>query len=231
MDSFELNKFAGALLGSVLLMMVVGLIGESIFHSEKPEQPGYVIEIAEAEETEEAAPEEAVASVLPMLASANIEAGVKVAKKCGSCHDFAEGGKNKIGPALYGVVNRAMGSVADFKYSGGMTELGEAGESWGYEELDGFLTKPKDYLSTTTMGFAGVKKIEDRANLIAYLRSLAATPADLPQPETVEPMPAADETPAADAAPESDTAAPADDQTPAIDPETDQPSETAPAAE
>jgi len=111
--------------------------------------------------------------------SADIVAGQKVAKKCLSCHTFEPGGKNKVGPALYDIVNRAMGITDGFSYSSTMKSVSE-GKTWDYESLNGFLYKPKAYMKGTAMGFVGVKKTADRANLIAYLRSLADSPAPLP---------------------------------------------------
>jgi len=183
MDSFEFNKIAGAILGTLVFVMGISFVTELIFHSELPENPGYVIEIAEAstgdeaEATASAAAEEQ--SVVALLATADVEKGLKVAKKCAACHSFDNGGANKVGPNLWDVVARKAAAVDGFRYSSALTAYG--GEnSWTYEELDGFLTSPKTHVSGTSMGFAGLKKPEDRANMIAYLRSLSDSPAPLP---------------------------------------------------
>jgi cytochrome c len=181
MDSFELNKMAGALLGTVFVLMSVRLASDAIFHTEVPEKPGYVIEAAEAGGGEVAAGGEAAAvePIAPLLASADAAAGEVVFKKCASCHTIDSGGANKVGPNLYGVVGRGMGTHEGFNYSAGMKEFA-AGKTWDYESLSQFITKPKAYIKGTSMGFAGVAKPDERANLIAYLRNQAATPVPLP---------------------------------------------------
>lgn len=181
MDSFEFNKIAMAVLGTAFLVMGLNFAADGLFHTENPEQKGYAIEIAEAdtssENEEPAGP--AFDPVEPLLASADIGAGESGFKKCAACHDISPGGANKVGPALYGVVNRDIASVDGFSYSGALKEYGE-GKQWTYESLNGFLWKPKTYVKGTSMGFGGIKKVEDRANLIAYLRAQAESPAELP---------------------------------------------------
>ena len=182
MDSFEFNKVAGAILLSLLIIMALGVSSDIIFHSEAPETPGYAIEVAEADGEDQGAAVEApqeVASIGARLASADVAKGEKVLKKCAACHTVEQGGKNKVGPNLYDIVNRKPGGFGGFKYSSGMADFGGANPEWTYENLDHFLAKPKDVVNGTTMGFAGLKKPEDRANLIAYLRTLSASPAPL----------------------------------------------------
>ncbi|PLW75814.1 c-type cytochrome [Cohaesibacter celericrescens] len=172
MNSFELNKAFGAFLMALIFIMVTGMVTSFIFHAETPEKPGYVIEVADA--SQEAAPEEVVETVdfATLLASADADKGAKVAKKCASCHTFDAGGANKTGPNLHGIVGRAVASIDGFKYSGSMTEFSE-GKSWDVETLNSFLTKPKDLVEKTSMGFAGLKKDKDRADLVSYLQSLS----------------------------------------------------------
>ena len=180
MDSFEFNKISMAVLGTAFLVLGLNFGAEAIFHSENPEQKGYAIEVAEAStggSEEPAGP--AFDPVEPLLASADAAAGEKIFKKCASCHDVNAGGANKVGPALYEVVNRDIASVDGFSYSGALKEYGN-GKQWTYESLNGFLWKPKTYVKGTSMGFGGIKKVEDRANLIAYLRGQSASPAELP---------------------------------------------------
>lgn len=181
MDSFEFNKFAMAILGTLFLVMGLNFAADGLFHTAVPEQKGYAIEIAEADTSAE--PQEdtgpAFDPVEPLLASADIGKGENIFKKCAACHNVDAGGGNKVGPALYGVVNRDIASIEGFSYSGALKEYGE-GKQWTYESLNGFLWKPKTYVSGTSMGFGGLKNVEERADLIAYLRSQSDSPAPLP---------------------------------------------------
>lgn len=181
-DLFELNKIAGAVLFSILLMFGISIIGDTIFDVETPKMPGDAIEVAKSTEptAEIAAPKEApaVASLSELLAGASAEKGQSVAKKCAACHTFNEGGKKRVGPNLHGVVGRPVASSKGFAYS---SALKDKGGTWGYTELDGFLEAPKTYLPGTSMAFKGINKPEDRANLIAYLRSLSPDAPPLPQ--------------------------------------------------
>ncbi|MBL4598802.1 MAG: cytochrome c family protein [Rhizobiaceae bacterium] len=181
MDAFEFNKFAMAALGTIFLIMGLSIVTEGLFHMELPKTPGYAIEVAEGGGGHEAKVDTGPAyePISALLASADITAGQKTAKKCLACHDFAAGGKSKVGPPLYNVVNRALGSIDGFGYSSALKAASD-GKSWDYEALNGFLWKPKKYMKGTAMGFAGLKKVGDRANIVAYLRSLADTPAPLP---------------------------------------------------
>jgi len=172
-----------ALLGTAFFIMSVSLVSESLFHSEVPEHPGYVIEAATAaapEATTATATAPAYDAISPLLASADVAAGANIFKKCAACHTDDKSGANKIGPNLYGVVGRPVASIESFKYSSAMKAFAEGGKSWTYEELNGFLFKPRDHVKGTAMGFAGLPKTEDRANLIGWLRTQADTPEPLP---------------------------------------------------
>jgi cytochrome c len=182
MDSFTLNKAAGAVLMVLLLTMGVGIVSDIIFEPTIPGKPGYEIVVA-AEGEDHGGETEAAKEIDPIevrLASASAKDGAKVAKKCAACHSLEQGGGNKVGPELWGVVGRKPGSHEGFAYSAGMTAFGESNPTWTFDELDHFLTKPKDFVSGTSMGFAGLRKPEDRANLIAYLREQSSNPVPLP---------------------------------------------------
>jgi len=179
MDSFELNKFAMAILGVVFLVMSLNFVSGAIFHTEKPHHDDDHVEVASASGSGEANDGPLFEPISAMLASADVGAGEKIFKKCAACHTVEEGGANKAGPALYGVVERPMGTAADFSYSAALKAYG-ADKTWSYEELNGFLWKPKKYIKGTGMGFGGLKKVEDRAAVVAYLRTLAGTPVPLP---------------------------------------------------
>ncbi|MGY9014945.1 MAG: c-type cytochrome [Rhodospirillales bacterium] len=116
-------------------------------------------------------------NALTLIASASADRGKKAFKKCQSCHTTEKGGKNKVGPNLWGVVGKAKASTTGFKYSGALKGLGG---NWTFADLDAFLTKPKAFAKGTKMTFGGVKKPEDRAALLALLRSLSASPQPLP---------------------------------------------------
>jgi cytochrome c len=235
MDSFEFNKLIGALLGAVFVVFSISIVSDAIFASPAPEQFGFAIEAPEEEAAEggPAAPAEEPIAVL--LASANPEAGAAVFKKCTACHTGESGGANKVGPNLWNIVNRPLASHEGFAYSAPMKEFAQGGSVvWDYQHLSDFLASPKGYIKGTAMGFAGVKKPDERANLIAYLRTLSDSPAPLPEAAApaaaAEPAAAAPEAGAAPA--EAAPAAPAEaaPAEPAPAPEaTPAPAEPAPA--
>jgi len=178
-SSLETNKILAAILTAGIFASGAGVVSRIIYHPTVPEEPSYFIEVAaEADQGggDEGAGEEV--SVAALLASADLAGGEKGAKKCVSCHSFDEGGANKIGPNLYGIVGRDIASVAGYAYSDAL--IGVDGD-WNYEALDAFLEKPKDFAPGTKMAYAGMKSAEDRADLIIYLRSLAADPIPLPE--------------------------------------------------
>lgn len=206
MDSFEINKIIGAILGSLFIIFSIGIVSDGIFESEAPEKFGFAIEAKEAEDggtkaAEDTGPE----AVGPLLASADVGKGESIFKKCAACHTDDKGGANKVGPNLWNVVNRPVASHEGFSYSSAMQEFSQGGDVvWDYEHLNHFLLSPKKYISGTAMGFAGLKKIEDRADIIAYLRTMSDNPAPLPEPKAEQP---AEESAAAG----EETTAPADD--------------------
>lgn len=179
-DPLLINKIAAGVLTAGLLGMVTAELAGALYHVETPEQNAFVIAEPSADtqvastaaDTAPAGPTD----ILPLLASADVAAGEKVAKKCAACHSFDEGGPSKVGPNLYDIVNFEKGGH-DFNYS---DALASSEGLWTYESLNGFLYRPADYLPGTKMKYRGVRNDEDRAALIAYLRTLSANPAPLP---------------------------------------------------
>jgi len=179
-DPLLVNKIAASLLCAGILALGVGLISQQIFLRAPDTKQAYAIaegEISVASVTDAAAKPAGPGEIMPMLAKADVEGGKKVAKKCLSCHTFTKGGNNKIGPNLWNTVGSKPASIEGFSYSSALKGLSA---DWGYEELNKFLYKPKDYASGTKMTFAGLKSAKDRANLIAYLRSLSDNPKPMP---------------------------------------------------
>lgn len=176
MDSFELNKIAGAVFFTLLVYLGVQNLGDILFHTDSADANAYIVEGLEVDAISASiASVEPEVDILALLQTASVDKGAKVAKKCVSCHAFEKGGANKIGPALWGIVNRDVASVDGFSYSGSLNEM--AGD-WDYNALNGFLENPKKYAAGTKMAFAGLRKPQDRAAIIAYLNAQSNTPTD-----------------------------------------------------
>ncbi|MBE9557734.1 MAG: cytochrome c family protein [Proteobacteria bacterium] len=146
----------------------------------EPEAPAATVVTAEPPAPETPAPEAPASSgegIAALLAAADLAAGAKLSKKCKACHSFDKDGKNKVGPNLWDIVGNAIAGGEGYKFSGALTDMGG---DWTYDNLDAFLTKPKNFAPGTKMSFSGLKSREDRANLIAFLRSLSDNPIPLP---------------------------------------------------
>ncbi len=205
MDSWEWNKIAGAVLGTLIFVMAVKIATEAIYDVEPPAKPGYVVEGVEETPAAGAAAapvEEAVPDWGTVLASADVKAGAEISKRCEQCHDISKGGPNKIGPELWGVEFRPRASEAGFSYSAAMKAKGG---SWTYDEIFRFLKSPGSYVPGTKMSFAGLKSAQDRINLIAYLRGESDSPPPIPAAGAAKPA----EAPAAAAPAGAAPAAPA----------------------
>ena len=179
MDSFEINKIVAAVLMVALLIIGIGKLSNIIFHVEKTKTPGYAIEVEQVttvSSTTKKAVEEKV-DIAALMAMGDITLGEKVFKKCAACHSIVKGGKNNIGPALYNVVGRKTGAVADYKYS---KALASFDKEWTLEELNGYLIKPAKWVKGTKMAFAGLRKEKDRASVIKYLNQNSDNPITLP---------------------------------------------------
>lgn len=199
LPGMEFNKIFAALLVAGIVAMLGGFVAKKLVHPDTPETPGFPVEVAEgAGGAAAAAGPKGPEPVLGLIAAANIEQGMKLAKACAACHTFDRGGPNRVGPNLWGVVNAKKAYHEGFAYSSAMVE--KAGV-WSYQNLNQFLYKPKDYVPGTKMTYAGLKKPEDRAAMIAYLRTLADSPAALPSQGEIDAEAAAFAPPPAAAAP------------------------------
>ena len=181
MDSFELNKIIGAILMTALIVIGINKLSDAIFHIDKPKESAYKVEGVELTSTssqETAGVKEVVQlDIKEVLAMGDLAHGEKVFKKCSACHIVAKGGKNKIGPALYGIVGKASAVSEGYSYS---KALKAHGKNWSFEELNAYLLKPQAHIKGTKMSFAGLRKDKDRASVILYLNSLSDSP--LPKP-------------------------------------------------
>ena len=183
MYGFEVNKIIAAIILALLMVIIVGYVGNTIINIEKNNQKetAYKIEIPESDASMVALKNTndlVIEPIATLLLTASFESGSNLYKKCGTCHNYEKESKSKVGPNLWNIINRSKGEVDGFAYSRALTEFGG---KWTYEELNQFLYKPKQYISGTKMNFAGLKKAEDRADLILWLRQLSDNPVPLPE--------------------------------------------------
>jgi cytochrome c len=199
MNSFELNKVLGAILGTCLITLALNIAAGAIFSTEKPAKPGYAIAVkTEGGEKKEAAPKEV--PIAARLAKATVEKGQQIAKQCQACHTFEKGGPNRVGPNLWNIVGEPRGEGRGFNFSAAMKAKGG---KWTYDELDKFLANPRGYITGTAMTFAGISNDQQRADVIDYLHTLSDNPEPLPKAE-------AENVAGAPAAPAAAPAAPAE---------------------
>ena len=169
-----MNKIIVSIVFAIILVLGINKIAEIIFYVEKPEKSAYqVASITTTASTTTTETNMESDNIMMLFASSSADDGAKVFKKCAACHSIAKGGKNKIGPALWGVLGRQVGSISDYKYSKAMAAHGKV---WSFEEMNNFLIKPKDWIKGTKMAFAGLKNAEDRAAVILYMNENTDSP-------------------------------------------------------
>ena len=171
MDSFEFNKIAAGILISLLIAMSGSLLSEQLVHRQQLAKNAIDIAVVVSGDAGGAAASKELQPIAPLLAKASIEKGKEVAKKCTQCHTFEQGGAAKTGPNLWNIAGGKIAHVADYPYSQGFKD--HKG-TWTDEDLNKYLHKPRDFIPGTKMSFAGIKDDQERADLIAYLKSLKA---------------------------------------------------------
>lgn len=175
-----MNKIIVSIVFAIILVLGINKVADVIFYIEKPEKSAYqvtnVATVASTTSSETSSVSSESGNIMALFASTSAAEGAKVFKKCAACHSIAEGGGNKIGPALWGVLGRPAGSVPGYKYSKAMAEHGK---NWSFKEMNGFLIKPKDWIKGTKMSFAGLKKANERAAVILFMNTKTNNPLPL----------------------------------------------------
>jgi cytochrome c len=202
MSDLNFNKVAGAVLATGLAIVGLRELSSGVFSQEKVEKPGYLVEVAAAAGDGGAAAADVPPDWGTVLPTADAAAGEAVFAKCKSCHSIEQGGPNGTGPDLWGVLGRKPGTHAGFAYSPAMTEFGAKQPIWDYEHIYEFVKGPQKYINGTKMTFVGLKKPEDRINLIAYLHSQGSNlPIPAPNPAAAAAAAPAPSAPTGGAAP------------------------------
>ena len=176
MDSLEINKIIATIILVIIFIVGLNKITDNVFQVNKPDKPGYKVEIVATSTSSEPGTDDKI-DITAFMAMGNLDHGKKIFKKCAACHSITQGGGNKIGPSLYNVVGRTVGSISDYKYSKSLISYGK---EWTFEELNGFLVKPATWIKGTKMAYAGLKKEKDRASVIMYLNQNSDNPKQLP---------------------------------------------------
>ncbi len=196
MDSWEFNKIAGAVLGTLIFILVVAFATEALFEPEKPAKEAYhvegVVETASTAAAAAAPVEETPPDWGTVLPAADVAGGKAISARCEQCHDISKGGPNKIGPELYGVIGRPRATNPGFSYSSAMSA---DHEPWTFDKIFKFIKQPQTYVPGTKMSFAGLKSVQDRINLIAFLRTQNDSPVAIPAPAPAKPAAPAGATP------------------------------------
>ena len=181
MSGLEVNKILASIILAVLIVTLISHLGDLIVNTDHhyEKETAYKIEVEEipSDVGMSVKKEEIIEPISLLLASASMDNGQKLFKKCATCHNYEKDGANKVGPQLWNLINRPKANVEGFAYS---KELAEFGGEWGYEELAEFLYKPKKYIKGTKMNFAGLKKVKDRADIVYFLRAQSDNPVPLP---------------------------------------------------
>ncbi|VAW17991.1 hypothetical protein MNBD_ALPHA11-1160, partial [hydrothermal vent metagenome] len=228
MNSFEFNKILGAVLGTVILIMGVGFIADALYAPIEGDGPGYTLPEADDGSAAVAEVEVAAVPLAELLAASSASNGSRLIRSCAACHSVDPGGPNKSGPPLYEIVGAAIGGNATFAYSEVLSQMNQDGGTWTYAALNSFIESPKGFAEGTKMTYPGMRKEQDRADLLAYLQSLSENPVDFP---TAEAAPVVEETATEEAAPVVEEAAPAATEAPAAEETSTVQEEAAPVAE
>jgi cytochrome c len=173
MNTFEINKVIMSVLLTLMIMKAGDIIADKLVHPVYLKKNIYIVEgVEQAESHTGEKKEEKLEPIEPLLASANVENGQKIAKQCLQCHSFEKGGPNKTGPDLWNISKRGVAKAPNYAYSSAMQKEAEKQKMWTPEVLNAYLYQPRTVVPGTKMSFAGLKKPQDRADVIAYLETL-----------------------------------------------------------